>query len=241
MYYLKFGSSRNYIVFLHGWGADMSSFLWLKDYFISDYSLIFLDFDGFGKSEEPSEVMDVSSYVSNLKEILNNFKIDNLIIVGHSFGGRVAIKFLFNYQTIFNSVKLCLIDSAGILPKRGIKYKLKVREYKNLKKKIENNPQLKDRLKNYGSDDYKNLSPIMQQSFINIVNEDLSCYAKFIKCNTIIVWGENDKETKIYMAKKLKRLIKGSKLYILKNTGHFSFLENKEDFLIILDSFLKNL
>jgi pimeloyl-ACP methyl ester carboxylesterase len=73
------------------------------------------------------------------------------------------------------------------------------------------------------------------------VNEDLSKFAKFIKCKTLIVWGERDFETKLYMARKLKRLIKNSKLIIIKGAGHFSFLEKKDEFAIILDTFLKNL
>ena len=44
MHYLKFGSSKRFIVFLHGWGADLNSFLWLKHLFVDDYSLIFIVF-----------------------------------------------------------------------------------------------------------------------------------------------------------------------------------------------------
>jgi predicted esterase len=43
MHYLKFGNSKRFIVFLHGWGSDLNSFLWLKNYFVDDYSLIFLE------------------------------------------------------------------------------------------------------------------------------------------------------------------------------------------------------
>ena len=66
-------------------------------------------------------------------------------------------------------------------------------------------------------------------------------YLKFIKVKTLIVWGENDRETKMYMARKFRKLISDSRLVVFKNCGHFSFLENKEDFVIVLDTFLKNL
>lgn len=241
MHYLKFGNSKNFIVFLHGWGADLNSFLWLKDYFENDYSLVFLDFAGFGKSLEPSIPRTVQDYAYDLKMLLDEFEIETLTFVAHSFGGRVAIKFLFNYQTNYNKVNLCLIDSAGILPKRGLCYKVKVRRYKRLKERVKINPNLQDKLAGFGSDDYKKLSIVMKQTFINVVNEDLSRFAKFIDARTIIVWGEKDKETKLYMARKLNKLIRGSQLFVLKGVGHFSFLEKREDFLIILDSFLKNL
>lgn len=241
MHYLKFGNSKNFIVFLHGWGADLNSFLWLKEYFESDYSLIFLDFAGFGKSPEPQTPRAVQDYVYDLKMLLDEFEIESISFVAHSFGGRVAIKFLFNYQANYKLVNLCLIDSAGILPRRGLCYKIKVGRYKRLKKRVKKNPNLQEKLSGFGSEDYKKLSNVMKHTFINVVNEDLSCYAKFIDARTIIVWGEKDNETKMYMAKKFNKLIRGSRLFVLKDVGHFSFLEKKEEFLIILDSFLKNL
>lgn len=239
MNYLKFGESKNFIVFLHGWGADLNSFLWLKEYF-EDYSLLFVDFPGFGKSPEPSIPFTVLNFTTELKNLLNNFEINELILVGHSFGGRVAIKFSFLFQDNYKNFKLCLIDSAGIKPRRNLKYYIRVARFKMLKKKAMKNQKLHSKLDTFGSSDYKKLSLIMKQTFVRVVNEDLSSNAKFIKCKTIIVWGNKDKETKLYMAKKLSKLISNSKLYILKNAGHFSFLDNKQEFLIILDTFVRN-
>ena len=242
MHFLKFGSSKKYIVFLHGWGSDLNSFLWLKNYFVDDYSLVFLDFAGFGKTGEPEKPLLVIDYVNDLKCLLDKFDdIDELVFVAHSFGGRVAIKFLFFHQSLYKKASLCLIDSAGIKPRRNLKYYLQVFRYKKLKEK--KNKSLKDleKLNQFGSSDYKSLSSVMKQTFVNVVNEDLSKFAKFLKCKAIIVWGEKDKETKPFMAKKLHRLIGGSRLVFLKNVGHFSFIENKQEFIIILDSFLKNL
>lgn len=241
MNYLKFGESKKFIVFLHGWGADLNSFLWLKDFFIEDYSLVFLDFLGFGKSENPSVPRSVSDYVFDVKKLLDGFDIEELNFVAHSFGGRVAIKFLFLFQNDYDKTNLCLVDSAGIRPKRNLSYYFKVAKFKRLKRKAGRNPNLNEKLLKFGSEDYKKLNPIMKETFKFVVNEDLAKYAKFIKCRTIIVWGEKDKETKMYMARKLNRLIKNSKLIVMKNSGHFCFLENKEDFAIILDTFLKNL
>lgn len=241
MFYKKFGESKKYIVFLHGWGASHKDFLWLKENFEDDYSLLFVDFAGFGETQHGENARNVSDYANDLKTLLDGFEIEQLIFVAHSFGGRVAIKFLFYYQKLYNKLGLCLVDSAGILPKRGLIYKWRVYKYKKLKKKSTKNPKLISKLKSYGSDDYRALEPVMKQTFINVVNEDLSCYAKFIACKTLIVWGDKDNDTKPYMARKLNRLIKGSELIFLKGAGHFSFIEKKEEFVIILDSFLKTL
>lgn len=241
MNFLKFGDSQNMIVFLHGWGADKNSFLWLKDYFVFDWSMIFVDFDGFGDSLEPDKEMFVRDYVVNLKKIIDEFNPKKLVLVGHSFGGRVAIKYSFLYQNLYGNLSLVLVDSAGILPRRSIMYHIRVRRFKRLKKKALKNTKYAKKLDCFGSSDYKVLSPVMKRTFVNIVNEDLSNDAKFVKAKTLIVWGDKDKETKTYMARKFERLIEGSKLYFLRGAGHFSFLEKKEDFVIILDTFLKNI
>ncbi len=240
MFYQRFGSSKKWLVFLHGWGADHKSFLWLRENFEEEYSLLFLDFHGFGLSERPNNAFSVNDFVFELKKLLDSFEIDSLTFVAHSFGGRVAIKFLFFYQDFYLETRLCLIDSAGVLPMRGLTYWWKIHRYKKLKSQAESNPQLRYKLDKFGSEDYKKLDAVMKKTFILVVNEDLKNYAKFIKCKTLIIWGDKDKDTKLYMAKILKRCIKCSKLVILKQTGHFSFLEKKEEFVIILDSFLKN-
>ena len=233
MHFLKFGSRKKFIVFLHGWASDLNSFLWLKDCFVDEYSLLFLDFDGFGKSPEPNEVMSVSDYVLKLKSLLDEFCIDELVFVAHSFGGRVAIKFLFYFQSAYKKTSLCLIDSAGIKPRRNLIYYFKVLRYRNLKNKKNKTQKDYEKLAKFGSDDYKVLSNIMKQTFVNVVNENLSNCAKFLKSKTIIVWGEKDRETKPFMARKLNKLIKDSKLVFLKDAGHFSFIEKKEEFIII--------
>ena len=239
MNFIKTGSSKNYLVFLHGWGADLNSFLFMHDYFC-DYSKIFVDFAGFGKTAEPKRPYFVDDYVNELFDLLKQFDIENLILVGHSFGGRVAIKFASKFQNNFNNFKICLIDSAGIKPRLTLKKRWQIFVYKRLKKKSIKNEKIRQKLNKFGSSDYKKLSKLMKQTFVNVVNEDLSTYAKKITCNCLIVWGSKDKETKLYTARKLNKLIVNSKLQIIKNAGHFSFLENKQEFLIILDTFIKN-
>ena len=239
MKYLKFGSSKNVIVFLHGWGADKDSFIWVKDY-LDEYSLVFVDFAGFGETLEPRIPYFVSDYVSELRLLIDKLDIEDLVLVGHSFGGRVAIKFASIFESDYKSFKLILVDSAGIKPRRSINYYFRVYKYKLCKKLAKNNERLKAKLNKFGSSDYKKLSPLMKQTFINVVNEDLTFFAKQIKSDSLIVWGDKDTETKKYMARKLNKYIKNSKLYFIKGAGHFCFLDKPYEFLNILDTFLKN-
>ena len=63
-------------------------------------------------------------------------------------------------------------------------------------------------------------------TFVNVVNQDLTEYFKKISCDTFIFWGDKDASTPLYMAKKLNKIINNSELYIVRNGGHFSYLDD---------------
>ena len=90
-----------------------------------------------------------------------------------------------------------------------------------------------------GSPDYAKLSPEMKETFKSIVGTFLEPYAQKITNKTLIIWGRHDNETPLYMAKRLKKLIKNSKLVVLENGGHFSFIDCPLEFYNLVNDFLK--
>ena len=77
----------------------------------------------------------------------------------------------------------------------------------------------------FGSKDYQNAG-YMRNILVKTVNEDFTDKICEIKCPVFIYWGEKDKDTPLWMAKKLKKIIKDSGLYVVKNGGHFSFIDD---------------
>ena len=73
---------------------------------------------------------------------------------------------------------------------------------------------------------------------MNVVKEDLSEDMKGIKIPTLIITGENDKDTPIAFGEKMQELIPNSKFQILKNAGHYSFLDQREEFVKIVEKFI---
>ena len=216
------GNGEKLVVFLHGWGAGSEMFLPLaKEIYKERNSFLFIDFPPFGKSEEPKTVWTIQDYkamaLQIIQHILDKQNYTSLDIISHSFGGRIAILLASENKLKLN--KLILIGAAGIKPKRGLIYKTKVLKYKIMKKFA---PQ---KAANMGSEDYKKLSSTMKQTFKNIVNTDLASLCDKISCQTLIIYGQKDKETPIYMAKKLHKSIKNSKLIIVNGAHHFVYLE----------------
>lgn len=223
------GETKETIVFLHGWGASVSAFLFVaKRLATIGYRCILVDFAGFGDSPEPEMPYTVKSYANDIRRLIFDLNIKNPILVGHSFGGRVAMELASSNQN--STKKLVLIDSAGCKPRRGLKYYFKVLTHKVLKKL--GRKGLK------GSNDYRVLSPVMRETFKNVVNYFQENQFEYIKCPTAIFWGKSDKETPPYMAKRIARGIKGSQIFWLEGE-HFAYMDDFFKFFSILTAFLK--
>jgi pimeloyl-ACP methyl ester carboxylesterase len=215
-----------------------------------------LNLPGFGGSEEPPAAWSVGDYADFVRDFLAERGIRSVTLIGHSFGGRISIKLaarrsptpeppLSAESPPLEVLKMVLVDSAGIRPKRTLARKLKTLAYRGVKGILsleavrKRAPSLLEswRVKN-SSADYRNATPRMRECLVKAVGEDLTPCLPSIRCPTLLVWGENDAETPLSDAKVMERLIPGAGLVVLKNAGHYSFLDQSYVFGRVLDSFL---
>ncbi|NCA67018.1 MAG: alpha/beta hydrolase [Clostridia bacterium] len=223
--HIRIGKGRE-LLFLHGWGGSIDSFN--KAQSLADhFTITIVDLYGFGKTPPPNHPVDLDFYIRGVLALIKHYKMDDIIVIGHSFGGRIAIKLAATCNRVAG---LVLADSAGIRPHRGLKYYLKIYAYKLRR-------LLKLKTADCGSSDYRKLSGAMKKTFINIVNEDLSGIAKNILVPTLLIWGSNDIETPIYMCKKLNKYIAKSKLIVFEGAGHFAYLEQSGRFIDLVREF----
>lgn len=239
--YIDEGEGKTIVLF-HGWGANKEAFTPIVRKLSSYMRVVALDFPGFGKSDEPKEIWDVDAYADFMKKFIKEADCEGAIWLGHSFGGRVIIK-LFEKMEVKPS-KIVLVDSAGIKPKRGIGYYVKVYSYKLgkkiLKLPIINKTGLYEALvKNAGSSDYKVLSDNMRATMSRVVNEDLREHLPGINVPTLLIWGDNDTATPINDAKIMDSLLPDSGIVVLEGAGHFSYLDSPGKFFAALEYFVK--
>ena len=235
-YYETYGDINNPpLVLLHGWGVDSSIFKNVIPHL--NYYCILIDFIGFGKSDEPKDVFSVDDYVLQVYLMLEHLKIKNFTLLGHSFGGRVAIK--YNYY--YNINHLILSDSAGI---RNINKALKTKiiKYKLLKKiyYIFSKEKYNKLIENSGSRDYKILSPIMKQTMNKVIKEDLKKYCIHRRTKTIILWGIHDTETPLKNGYDFYYLFENSRMVIFYKSGHFPHLDESEKFIRVVNDVTNN-
>ena len=229
--YIQYGSGSD-VVLLHGWGQNIAMMKPIGDRLQKNHRITILDFPGFGESEEPKTALTVYDYCEILEELLEKLKVKKPVIMGHSFGGRIAIIYASRNEV----EKVVLFGSPCI--RKEVKPSLKLRMLKSLKK-IPGINKLEGFAKNHmGSRDYKNASEVMKKILVNVVNEDLSECAKKINVPTLLIWGDRDTEAPIEDAKELEKIIPDAGLIVLPNSTHYAYLENLPQVINILNNFL---
>lgn len=242
LHYRVSGSGRP-LILMHGWGCTMDTVASIERTAAETHTVYNVDFPGFGQSPEPDEVWGVDRYTQLIERFASKLGLIKPVLVGHSFGGRVAI--LMASRTAVD--KVVLVDAAGVKPRRSLKYYYKVYSFKAAKAAVKALlPSAKaDKIINKwrskrASADYASASPRMRAILSRVVNEDLQSVMPSIKAPTLLIWGENDTATPLRDAKRMERLIAGSGLVSFSGCGHYSFLDNPVQFAAVLRSFLKS-
>lgn len=233
------------VILLHGWLANLETMKVLQKHLSKHFKVFNVDIIGFGKSDLPKEPMSSNDYGDFLNDFIKELKIENPILIGHSNGGRTIINYAG--RNLGKIRKIILIDSAGLKPKRKPKYYIRVYIFKLLKnifKILPKTEMLRDIRENvlgkFGSSDYKNSPEVLRKTMNIILNEDATNLLPNIKTSTLLIWGEKDTATPIQDGKTMERLIPDAGLVEIKNAGHFSYLDNLNLCLAVINEFLKN-
>lgn len=216
---------------MHGYLSNAKSFYQQLRFFERDYQVFAPDFKGFGENVGMEYPYSLDDYIFDLKEYMYKNSIVCPHVIAHSFGGRVALKCASQNSKIFD--KMVLTGCAGLKPKTTLKKRVKKTIFSVLKRFFD-----KDKLSRFYSSDYLALDDVMKKSFIKIVNEHLDGCLNKITNPTLLVFGKDDKQTPLYMAKRLNAGIKDSRLIVLDNAGHFCFLDKPIKFNTEVKEFL---
>ena len=227
--YKQYGEGED-IVLLHGWGQNIEMMKPIGDNLSSHNRITIIDLPGFGLSSEPDYAYTIFDYTELVHELLDSLNVVNPIIMGHSFGGRIAIV----YASMYKVEKLVLFASPCV---RHEYKSIKQSFYKKIKKVKLLKPIVNIMKNHVGSTDYKNASPIMKEILVKTVNQDLSEYAKKIKCSTLLIWGESDEAVPVSEARELDELLDDSALIVLPGT-HYCYLENLNQVINIINNFI---
>ncbi|NEW61728.1 alpha/beta hydrolase [Sulfurovum sp. bin170] len=204
-------SAKMGILVLHGWGSNKEIMKQAFDKKFSDYRITYLDLPGFGGSSN-NMILDTEDYAYIVRLFIRAVGLSPKVIMGHSFGGKVA--------TLLNPDYLVLLSSAGIKTVKPWSVRVKIATFKFLKplgmKKIR---------ELFVAPDAQGMSHEMYETFKNVVDEDFEARFSKYKGKALLFWGEEDTATPLYTGEKIHELIEGSKFYPLDG-DHFFFLQH---------------
>lgn len=204
-------NAKESLVILHGWGSNKEI---MKQAFakeLQNYKHIYVDMPGFGASSNEM-ILTTKDYGNIIQLFLDNLVVKPQIIMGHSFGGKVA--------TLLNPEILVLLSSAGIVTEKPWSIKVKIATFKLLK------PLGFSKIRElFVAPDAQGMSHEMYETFKNVVDEDFEAEFAKSKSRALCFWGIDDTATPLYTGEKIAGLIKNSQFYPLAG-DHFFFLKH---------------
>lgn len=233
------------ILLLHGWGANIG-LVWPLAESLSKkgYRCYALDMPGFGKSDEPPQVWTVFDYANFVIDYLNHHNLEQVYLFGHSFGGRLGL--ILGAEHAERIKKMALSDAAGIRQETPFWPKLRLNMYKNVRDTMYKiglrafaDHMREHYNRRYGSNDFQQVSGVMRETFVNVVNQDLLSYAARVKPSTLLFWGDKDEDTPLWMGQKLEETIPDAGLVIHEGAGHYAYLEKVAETARVMDYFFK--
>lgn len=232
------------VLLLHGWGASFELYKGIMDSLCGRCRVVAVNFPGCGGSEIMKTPWTLDDYCNFVLEFTEKVGLKDPIIIGHSHGGRVALKMAAT--GMINPPKIVLLDSAGLIPKKTFKQKFRAKSFKAIKRVLtlpglsgKTEGLLNKARRHYGSADYNAAPEVLRKTMVSLVNTDLRDIISNIKAPTLLIWGEKDSDTPLENAEIIKSLIPDCGLCVIKGAGHFSFLEQPYQTAAILDSFIK--
>ncbi len=234
------------VLLLHGWGATAASFDGLAAALAAaGFRAVALDLPGHGGSQIPPagwQLQDFARVVAGFAAKAG-LTPDLAAVIGHSFGGRVAIKAVAG--GLLKPRRLVLLDSAGVkhaASARNQAFKLAAKAGQAVTA-LPGLARLRTALRRRlytaaGSADYLDAGP-MRQIFVRVINEDLQSAAAAITVPTLLIWGQYDQDTPLADGRLLAAKIPHSKLEVVPGAGHFVYLDAPDVTARYVEEFLK--
>lgn len=229
------GTTGPTVVLLHGWGRSLQALRPLGELLAKDFKVVLIDLPGFGRSPLPPGASNdgggwgTEEYAERVKAFLDQSGISQCTLLGHSFGGRISVQLASRYPSLVSS--LVLVGSHGLKRQRPFSQEIRVRWIKllvSIAKSVDGVTGSRFfahyLAPKFGSRDYKAAGDL-RKTLVKTVNEDLSAQAATIKTPTLLLWGADDQETPVDLARSFNSLIEGSELHIFPNKGHEPFAD----------------
>lgn len=209
-----YGSERPEVLALHGWGRRGKDFSAALD----GIDALALDLPGFGASPSPDEVIGAHGYADIVHQVFDLFDRPP-VLVGHSFGGRIAVCLAAKYPYRIKGLVLTGVPLVRLSP--GKKPSIGYRVARRLNKiGVVSDNRMETLKRSRGSSDYRAATGVMRDVLVKVVNESYEPEMLALKSHVELIWGGKDTEVPIEVAEKANETIDDSNLTVLPGVGH---------------------
>jgi pimeloyl-ACP methyl ester carboxylesterase len=228
------------VVVLHGWGASIDAVGSIVDGLAGQLEVLAIDLPGFGETPEPPEPWDVGAYARFVLTVCDELGLERFSLVGHSFGARIGIVIAATEPD--RLARLVLTGAAGVKPRRKPSYygRVAVAKAGRVVGAVGGAPgrRLQDRMRRrVASSDWLEASEAMRGTFRAVIAEDLSPHLPNIRASTLLIWGDGDTDTPLWMGQRMEASVPDAGLVVLKG-GHYVYAERAAEFNRIAAHFL---
>ncbi len=209
----KHGATPPAVVALHGWGRTGADFAPI----VEGLDAVAVHFPGFGTADPPPEAWGTPEYAALVAEAITPFA--PVVVVGHSFGGRVAVRLAANYPNLVSALVLTGVPLVRLSPtsRPALSYRI-VRWLAS--KKLVPASVLEKQKRTRGSADYNAAQGIMRDILVTTVNERYEDDLARVTVPVHMVWGENDVAAPMPAGDAASRLIPTATFRVVPGAGH---------------------
>lgn len=214
-----YGSESPTVLALHGWGRRGSDFARVLEGLPS----IAPDLPGFGASPAPGEVIGADAYAEIVAQILGVFE-EPPVLVGHSFGGRVAVCLAAKHPDMVRSLILTGVPlirfQTGHGPSAGFRF---ARWLNSIG--VVSDDRMEGIRRRRGSSDYRAAKGLMRDILVKVVNESYESQLSRLDTHVHLLWGAEDRDAPVSIAEAASALLTDCRLEVLPDVGHFVPIE----------------
>ena len=209
----RFGDEPFDVVCLHGWGRSATDFTAV----CSGLNAASVYLPGFGTIDPPASAWAPADYADWLAASLD--ETHPVILVGHSFGGRVAVRLAAKYPHLVKALVLTGVPLTKLHQAKGPDWRYAlVRFLHGLR--LVSDQQMESARRRFGSADYRAATGVMREILVKTVAEDYLDYLATLNMPVEMVWGEFDKPAPLDVAKIALGKIAHGRLTVANGSEH---------------------
>lgn len=216
-----YGDGEPWVLALHGWGRTHEDFAdMLAPAGGEALDAIALDLPGFGSTPAPPGAWGSADYADAVRPVLGEMA-ERVVVVGHSFGGRVAVQLAARAPDRIAGLVLSGAPLLRVAPRR--KPPLRYRAVRRLAgRRLVPGALLERYRERYGSPDYRAAAGSLRPTLVRVLAEDYGDVLARLRCPVELVWGTEDREVPVEVAYRLHELLACSRLTTCPGVGHLT-------------------